>query len=124
MSKKLNTLIEQAAILRADVAERERDLRESKAALADIEAKALALMMKEGSEAVRTAAGMYSIRRDTVPKVEDWDKLYDYIKKGEAFEMLQRRISVTAWRERADLGEEVPGVTAEVINKLHWTGAK
>lgn len=124
MSKKLNTLIEQAAILRADVAERERDLRESKAALADIEAKALALMMKEGSEAVRTAAGMYSIRRDTVPKVEDWDKLYDYIRKGEAFEMLQRRISVTAWRERADLGEEVPGVTAEVINKLHWTGAK
>jgi len=124
MSKKLNTLIEQAAILRADVAERERDLRESKAALADIEAKALALMMKEGSEAVRTAAGMYSIRRDTVPKVEDWDKLYDYIKKGEAFEMLQRRISVTAWRERADLGETVPGVTAEVINKLHWTGAK
>lgn len=124
MSKKLNTLIEQAAILRADVAERERDLRESKAALADIEAKALALMMKEGSEAVRTAAGMYSIKRDTVPKVVNWDQLYDYIRKNDAFEMLQKRIGVTAWRERADIGEEVPGVESEIVNKLHWTGAK
>lgn len=124
MSKKVNTLIEQAAIFRADIATRERELRENKKALDEIEGKILAEMLKAGTEAQRCDAGMYSIKRDTVPKVDDWPKTYDYIREHDAFELLQRRLSVTAWRERAEAGEDVPGVTAEVINKLHWTGAK
>lgn len=46
----------------------------------------------------------------TTPRVEDWDKFYAYIKKNNAFEMLQRRVGDKAIAERWDAGKEVPGV--------------
>lgn len=45
-----------------------------------------------------------------LPRVEDWDKLYAYIKKNSAFEMLQRRLSNAAVEERWENGKQVPGV--------------
>lgn len=46
-----------------------------------------------------------------VARVEDWDALYAHIKKTGSFELLQRRPSETAIRERWDAGKAVPGVT-------------
>jgi len=45
-----------------------------------------------------------------VPQVEDWDKLWVHIKKNNAFELLQKRLSTTAVAERWDAGKEIPGV--------------
>jgi hypothetical protein len=44
------------------------------------------------------------------PRVEDWDLLYAHVKKHNAFELLQRRVSSTAIEERWEHGKEVPGV--------------
>lgn len=46
-----------------------------------------------------------------VPRVEDWDALYAYVKKQNAFELLQRRVSNAAVEERWELGKQVPGVS-------------
>jgi hypothetical protein len=45
-----------------------------------------------------------------IPQVKDWDKLYKFIKKTGAFDLLQRRLTDTAIKERWDNGKEVPGV--------------
>jgi hypothetical protein len=47
-----------------------------------------------------------------VPTVEDWDKLYAYIKKKNAFDLLNRALNVAACTERLEAGEQIPGIGA------------
>ena len=58
-----------------------------------------------------------------VPQVQDWGKFYAYVKKHNAFELMQRRLSDQAVKERWEAGKKVPGVepfniTTVSINKL------
>lgn len=121
---KLVTLIEKAALIRADIAERERDLRESKAALSEIDGQILSIMLRDGVESTKTTLGTVSIKRSTVPQVTDWPAVYDFIAQHQAFDLLQRRLSTTAWRDRADAGDVVPGVREEIIPAIMWRAAK
>jgi hypothetical protein len=50
------------------------------------------------------------IDTEDVPTVADWDKLYAYIAKNKAFDLLQRRVSSTAVEERWEAKKEVPGI--------------
>lgn len=45
-----------------------------------------------------------------IPQVEAWDKLYPYIKKNDAFDLLQRRLNEAAVRERLENKKKIPGV--------------
>lgn len=56
-----------------------------------------------------------SVRPSIVPGVTDWDKVYAFIKKTGAFELLHRRISTDAWRERQDAGKPVPGTEPKTV---------
>jgi len=58
----------------------------------------------KGKEA--TAALIY----ETQPVPESWDDIYDYIETNDAFDLLQRRLSVTAVKERWDAGVTIPGI--------------
>lgn len=60
--------------------------------------------------------GTIKIKRSVVPNVVDWDKVYAYIKKNDAWELLHRRISITACKERWDNKKDVPGV--ETFTKI------
>jgi hypothetical protein len=51
-----------------------------------------------------------SVITKQVPQVHDWDKFYAYVKKTGQFELMQRRLSDTAIRERWDNGRQIPGV--------------
>jgi hypothetical protein len=46
------------------------------------------------------------------PQVQDWDKFYAYIKKNNAFELLQRRTADKAIEERWENKKQIPGVEA------------
>lgn len=52
-----------------------------------------------------------TIVKKIIPQVSDWPKFYAYVKKTNQFELLQRRVSDAAVKERWDIGKEVPGVT-------------
>jgi hypothetical protein len=45
-----------------------------------------------------------------VPQVKDWDKFYAYVKKNNAWDLMQRRLSAAAVTERWEAGKEVAGV--------------
>ncbi len=45
-----------------------------------------------------------------IPTVEDWDKLYAFVKKQNAFYLLQRRVSESAVKELWENNKQVPGV--------------
>ena len=45
-----------------------------------------------------------------VPQVKDWDAFYKFVKKTGSFDLLQRRLTDQAMKERWEAGKEVPGV--------------
>jgi len=45
-----------------------------------------------------------------VPQVEDWDAFYKYVKKTGSFDLMQKRLTDAAIKERWEAGKEVPGV--------------
>lgn len=64
-----------------------------------------------------------SISEQQMPNVEDWDKLYKFIKDNDAFYMLQRRVSTGPYREMLTMGEEVPGVQPYTQRKVNMRSA-
>lgn len=57
----------------------------------------------------------------TVFQAEDWSKVYNYIKKGRGdsrFDLLQKRLSSTAVRERGEEGIVIPGVKQVELERL------
>lgn len=65
------------------------------------------------------------ITKKTIPTVagEDWDKVYKYIAKHDAFDMLQRRLNTKAVNDRWEAGEKIPGVTTFVKKSVSITKA-
>lgn len=51
-----------------------------------------------------------SIKTKEVPQADDWTSIQAYVKKHDAFDLFQRRLSDTAVKERWLAGEEIPGV--------------
>ncbi len=45
-----------------------------------------------------------------VPQVKDWDAFYKYVKKTGSFDLIQKRLTDAAIKERWEAGKEVPGV--------------
>jgi hypothetical protein len=45
-----------------------------------------------------------------VPQVRDWDAFYKYVKKTGSFDLMQRRLTEAAVKERWEAGKEIPGV--------------
>lgn len=88
------------------------DLKQEKKALEEqaeqiqrvIDAKELLLLDELDKQNTVKATGRrasVSVGETIVPQVEDWDTFYAFIKRHNAFELLQRRPSVEAWREHA-----------------------
>lgn len=64
-----------------------------------------------------------SVVTKQIPQVKSWEDFYAYIKKTSQFDLMQRRISDAAIKERWDNGKTVPGVesfgaVSLSINKL------
>lgn len=50
------------------------------------------------------------LNKKDVPAVKDWPKFYAFIKKNNAFEMLNRAVNAKSVAERWEAGKQVPGV--------------
>jgi hypothetical protein len=113
--RKLSTLADRLGKL-SEAIEARRKAQAAADAAQEVEdglrAAVLQAMLDAEIESTRGAGMTVSVRRSTVPQVQDWAALDAYIVKHKALDLLQRRVSATAWRERVDAGQEVPGVTA------------
>ena len=58
-----------------------------------------------------------SVENKPVLRVLDWEKLYSYVKRHNAFEMLQRRLSDKAVRERLEAAGKrgLPGIGEDTV---------
>ena len=55
------------------------------------------------------------------PTVTDWDALYGYIKKNNAWELLQRRLGTAGVKDRWEAGKKIPGVGTFPVIKVSVT---
>lgn len=51
-----------------------------------------------------------SVIHSTEPTAKDWPAIYDFIRENDAFDMLQRRLSATAVKDRWESGIIIPGI--------------
>lgn len=58
-----------------------------------------------------------------VPTVTDWEMFYNHIAETNSFDLLQRRPAMTAFRDRWEEGEKIPGVERTPITKTSLTKA-
>lgn len=65
-----------------------------------------------GIETAKSTKASATVSKKIVPNVQDWDAFYKYILSTEQPFLLERRPSVTAFRDLHNAGEEIPGVTA------------
>jgi predicted metal-binding protein len=54
-----------------------------------------------------------------VPVVENWDEFYEYVRENRAFDLLQKRPTTSAFRERWDENQTIPGT--KMFTKIELT---
>jgi len=79
--------------------------------LMKIEAKLLQVMTDSGVEKIGGGAGTAFTKVNTSVTVGDWEKIVDYVKENEAYDILERRVAKTAVLERGD----VPGLNVNQV---------
>lgn len=95
--------------LRHDRLELQRRAEEMKQGEAELSEKILALLKDLGLKKATGTKATVSASVRTVVDVQDWDKVYAYIKKNNRFDLLQKRPSVMAFNEVWDNGKSIPG---------------
>lgn len=77
--------------------------------------------LPKGDTGARGRHHQVAVVTATVPRVVDWDRFHQYIKRTGAFELLQRRVADAAVAERWDDRKTVPGVEPHTIVKVSLT---
>jgi hypothetical protein len=93
-------------------------LKQTEAQITLLERGILAAMNAAGLSTIGGATTVALIKIERVYKGDDWPKLYERIRMTGEFDLLHRRLSTTAVREREQAGDLPPGVVVVTLQKL------
>lgn len=112
--------IDEIWALREKVREHEDKIKDLKAVITGREYELLLSMEKQGVASIKGKIASASISESVVPQVEDWTALYAFIRRNNAFELLERRCAAGAFREHAERRRDhtVPGVVPFTKRKV------
>jgi hypothetical protein len=96
--------------LRSERIELERSVKDLKEQQDRLEEHIFNVFKKGDLEGCKGKTAVGSITRTVVPDVQDWDSFYAYMIKSKQLDLLERRPSRAACRERWDNDVEIPGV--------------
>src|SRR5262245_16625341 len=107
----LMRLIDQAIAVEAERQEIDRRSRAVKKQEDNLKARVIQEMQKKKLDGMGTETGHFASITTTIePVVADWTKLHAFIRSTGALELLHRRLTINAVKERWESGVEVPGV--------------
>jgi len=112
----MNMLADTRAKLKV-LLEQEKELKSVQNAL---EAEIAADMERQGLTQTGNDVCTISLKTETVQTVEDWDVLHQHISDTGRFELLQKRMSATAYRELIAMEPSVPGVRSTELTKVNY----
>jgi len=90
----------------------ERKAKELKAEETEARNTILATLEESGLKKASGQNATCGIKTSTIPIVTDWDEVFTYIKEHDRFDLVQKRISVLAWRETYENEGLIPGTEA------------
>ena len=108
--KQLATCADLLYTIRQERLALEKQLKELKSRESLLREHLINTLPKSEASGIAGRVARAKIETKEVPQVEDWEVLQKYVKRTGAFELLQRRLSDTAIKERWEAGKEVPGV--------------
>jgi hypothetical protein len=119
LADKLWTLREQIRALEKQKTELERDKER-------LEYDLMGLMEEQGLDKASGKLATISVSETIVPQVTDWDDFWTFVRKRNLPELIQRRVSATAYREVLDErgSKGVPGTTPYSKRRLNVTTLK
>ncbi len=118
MAKKLNDLLAEYGRVREGITDLKAQEKEYNVQKRELEAQIAIRMTEEGLEKISNGGLTLSLKKEIVPTATSWDDLQEYIAKTGRFELLQKRMSATAYREAIGLGEDIPGVDSTELTKI------
>jgi hypothetical protein len=118
ISSHLPDLVNQYISIRAQRLELDRQSKVVKEAEDDLQ-KVIVSKMREGDmKALGAANGLVKLHESEEPVAENWEEIWAFIKANDAWELLHKRITITAVKERWNDGVAVPGVGKSTVYKL------
>jgi len=121
--KKLNDLLAETAKIRKEIKVVQSQEKELKSQQRELESQISIRMQEQGLDKISNDICTISLKNEIVPTVEDWDQLHDHITKTNQFELLQKRVSATAYRELITSGIDVPGVKSTELTRINFRSA-
>jgi len=86
--------------------------------LARIEADIMEQMANAGISKAASDKASCTMRQVTHPAIEDWDAFYKHVASTGEFELLHKRLSSAAFKERWEAGDVVPGTSSSSVWEL------
>lgn len=120
MAKKLNDLLAEYGKVREGIKDIQTQEKEYNAQKRELEAQIAIRMQDEGLDKISNGGLTLSLKKEIVPTVGNWDELQEYVAKTGRFELLQKRMSATAYREAISLGDDIPGVESTELTKINF----
>ena len=115
--KKLNDLLAETAKVRNQIKVVQSEEKLLKSQQRELE------MQEQGLDKISNDICTISLKNEIVPTVEDWDQLHEHITDTNQFELLQKRVSATAYRELIAAGMDVPGVKSTELTRINFRSA-
>lgn len=121
MAPKIGPLVDKLYKARAERLAFAKKVEEMKEKEDRLKLEILDVLKEGGLEGAKGKVATAAVTRTTVANVTDWDEVYKYIKKTGEFDLLQKRMSDTAFRERLEAGKAVPGTEPFIVVNLSLT---
>jgi hypothetical protein len=123
MSKALDLALQWRAA-RASRLAQEKVVEELKATETNLKKQVIDLLTKSKSKAVSNGQRLFQLKPSDEPHVDDWSKVYAYIRDTGSFDLMERRINRAAVKERWEDKVKIPGVSSIPVVTLSDTAAK
>ena len=121
--KKLNDLLAETAKVRNQIKVVQSEEKLLKSQQRKLESQISIRMQEQGLDKISNDICTISLKNEIVPTVEDWDALHEHITDTNQFELLQKRVSATAYRELIASGADVPGVKSTELTRINFRSA-
>ena len=119
--EELPALVDKYQEVRASRLAKEKEAEAIKTKETEILEGILGALRESNTEAIGGSTHLAKRVVKDEPMVEDWEILHLHIQTTGEFELLHRRLTATAVKERWDMDVEVPGVGAFPVEKLSLT---
>ena len=86
--------------------------------LTRLEGDIMALMSDAGISKAGSDKASCTMKMSKHPAIDDWNQFYGYVAQTGQFELLHKRLSSTAFRERWEAGEVIPGTSVSEVWEL------